>query len=460
MAEEQLLGLLREGESASLAFLPAHSRAQAVGETLVALANTHGGRLLLGVRTRQARLEGILSPEEARAAVVESAQACTPPLDLPTVEVIKVQGAAILLVTVPAGLPHVYHWQGRYLHRVKDRNVPLNETELRSLLLERAEEGFESLVPAGASPDDLDAAQVSAYAARLPAPPADPRERLLQRGCLASTPAGLRPTHAGLLLFGRNPQRYLPQARILLFHYPRPVADQAPLQQEARGTLPEQIRQAETFLQAHMHRGRMWADAERVEVTEYPLEAVREAIVNAVAHRDYSIRGDESRISIFPDHIEVYSPGRLPGPITVDNLLEERFSRNPAIAQLLADLGLMGHTGYGMDHLLALMQESHLPPPTYQEVRTGFLLTLHGPKGMPLGDIPADPQSLARLGLNERQVQVLLTLNEKGRITSREYQDLCPQVSGETLRRDLADLVSRGLILKVGESRATYYILR
>jgi len=308
--------------------------------------------------------------------------------------------------------------------------------------------------------DDLDAALVSAYAAQLPTPPADPRERLLQRGCLASTPQGLRPTYAGLLLFGRAPQRFLPQAQVLLIHYPGPGANRPPLRQEAGGTLPEQIRQAEAFLQAHMRRGRMWVDAERIEVLEYPLEAVREAVVNAVAHRDYSIRGDVIRVGLFQDRIEVYSPGRLPGPVTVENILKERCSRNPAIVRVLADMGLIEQLGHGMERMARVMQEAHLPPLAYEELRAGFLLSLHGPKGAPLADLPADPQSLARLGLNERQIPILLALNEKGRITSRECQDLCPQVSGETLRRDLADLVSRGLILKVGESRSTYYILR
>jgi ATP-dependent DNA helicase RecG len=79
---------------------------------------------------------------------------------------------------------------------------------------------------------------------------------------------------------------------------------------------------------------------------------------------------------------------------------------------------------------------------------------------MAMDEIPTDPQALARLGLNDRQVRALLSVGEKGRISGREFQEICPEVSPETLRRDLADLVSRGLLLKVGERRATYFILK
>jgi ATP-dependent DNA helicase RecG len=303
-------------------------------------------------------------------------------------------------------------------------------------------------------------ATVKEYAAQLQAVPADPLQALWQRGCAVLTPAGPRPTYAGLLLFGRNPQRYLPHAQILLIRHAGTTAGPEPLRQEAGGALPDQVRQAESFLQSHMRRGRMWVDSARVEVTEYPLEAVREAVVNAVVHRDYSVRGQEIRVEMYQDRIEVYSPGRLPGPLDEDHLRGQQFSRNPTIGQVLTDLGFLSRAGHGLQRMGELMEEAHLPQPSWRELRAGFLMTLKGPSGMPIGDLPADPQALARLGLNERQVRALLQVGETGRLSGRDLQELCPEVSTETLRRDLADLVSRGLLLKVGERRATYFILK
>jgi|YNPNPStandDraft_1061719.scaffolds.fasta_scaffold14713_3 ATP-dependent DNA helicase RecG len=459
--ESKVLAWLERGESANLAFFPARFRPQTLAETLVAMANGHGGHILLGVRGQRRGLpEGLGSAEEALARLEEAARRCTPPLELPPPGLISLGGTEVLVVEVPAGLPHVYHCRGLYLRRSDQGNIPLSPPELRRLLLERSEEGFERLPAAGASLDDLDMQEVNAYAARLRPLPVDGLQLLRERGCLVEVDGELRPTHAGLLLFGRNPQAFLPQARILLAHYPGTSPAGEPLREEAGGTLPAQIRQAEAFLQAHMRRGRLRVEAERVEVTEYPLEAVHEALVNAVAHRDYSLGGDVIRVCMFQDRLEVYSPGGLPGPVTLENIRQERFSRNPVIARVLAELGLLRQLGYGVPRIFALMEEAHLPAPAVQETQAGFLLTLYGPGSVASEEIPSDPQALARLGLNERQVQAVLYAAEKGRITSRELQDLCPEVSGETLRRDLADLISRGLLLKVGERRATYYILK
>jgi ATP-dependent DNA helicase RecG len=460
MTEAEILERIGQGEGPACAFLPARFRLQALGETLVALANSDGGLALLGVRAgRRSPVEGLLAPEEVRALVTEVAQECVPPLALPAPEVVTVQGRSVVVVTVPAGLPQAYHYHGLYVRRVGSQNVLPSSTELRSLLLERSEERFESLVPAGATLDDLDMARVKAYAAELQAVPVDPLQLLWQRGCAVLTPEGPRPTNAGLLLFGRTPQVYLPQAQIVLAHYAGTAASANPTRQEVGGPLPEQIHQAESFLQSHMRRGRMLVDSQRVEVTEYPMEAIREAIVNAVAHRDYSPRGEEIRVEMFQDRIEVYSPGWLPGPVSLERR-GDRFARNPVIARVLSDLGFGTRLGRGLQRMAALMAEAHLPRPDLHRLRAGFLLTLQGPSGMPVGELPADPQALARLGLNERQVQALLYVSEKGRLSGRDLQDLCPQVTIDTLRRDLSELVARGLLLKVGERRATYYILR
>jgi predicted HTH transcriptional regulator len=100
-------------------------------------------------------------------------------------------------------------------------------------------------------------------------------------------------------------------------------------------------------------------------------------VVNAVAHRDYSLRGDSIRLLMFSDRMEVYSPGRLPGHVTLDNLLkDERFSRNEVIVQVLSDLGFIERLGYGIDRMIAAMQEAGLPAPRFEETAAGFRVTL------------------------------------------------------------------------------------
>jgi ATP-dependent DNA helicase RecG len=229
--------------------------------------------------------------------------------------------------------------------------------------------------------------------------------------------------------------------------------------EEIRDTLPEQIRRAENFVVAHMRKTSRLKGLEREERFEYPRAAIREVIVNAVAHRDYSIRGDEIRISMFADRLEVYSPGRLPGHVTVKNLVEERFSRNDILVQLLGDLGYIERLGYGIDRLLRLMREQSLPRPRFAETANGFKVTLLGP-GDTFKAESSDMTRWQKLGLNDRQESALRWLLQNQRITNRDYRELYPDVSEETIRRDLAELVDRNVLLKIGDKKATYYILK
>jgi len=178
-----------------------------------------------------------------------------------------------------------------------------------------------------------------------------------------------------------------------------------------------------------------------------------------VAHRDYSIRGDNIRVLMFSDRMEVYSPGRLPGHVTLDNIIDERYSRNEAIVHVLSEMGFIERLGYGIDRMIAVCQQEGLPPPDFSETSAGFQVTIYSNASSLVGAGP--PANLyAHLQLNPRQEKAMDFLQKNRRITNRDYQTLCPDASPETLRRDLADLVDRGLIMKIGQKRATYYILK
>ncbi len=142
------------------------------------------------------------------------------------------------------------------------------------------------------------------------------------------------------------------------------------------GSLMEQARQAEAFVQSNMRRGMRIAGLAREETTEYPLAVVREAIVNAIAHRDYSVRGEGIRLLMFSDRLQIYSPGRLPGHVTLQNLVDERYSRNEAIVAVLTDFGYIERLGYGIDRMMAAMSAAGLPEPVFEETAAGFQVTL------------------------------------------------------------------------------------
>ncbi len=454
-----LRAILDAGANDRVAILDSRSSPRSLAETLTALANAHGGWLLVGARAGE-RASNLEPPQQTRERVEAALLMPDPPLIVSLPEMVEIDGRVFCVVPIPPGLPHVYSHKGQYLVRDGRHNRPLQPDELRQLLLNRSEASFESQVPAGAIGDDLDEERVAVYMERLGGITTQtPTTLLLSRGCLIDTQDDPRPSVAGLLLFGRDPQRWSRAATVTGVRYPGISMSDDFVREDIGGVLPDQIRRAEAFVTGNMRRGMRIRGLTRQETPEYPVAVVREAIVNAIAHRDYSIRGDGIRILMFSDRLEVYSPGRLAGHVTLDNLVEERFSRNEAIVQVLSEMGFIERLGYGIDRMITVCQSEGLAPPQFAEMAGGFKVTMFG-HGPDLVGAPPPASLWAHLHLNLRQEQALLFVQQNRRITNSDYQTLCPDASTETLRRDFADLVDRGILLKIGEKRATYYVIK
>lgn len=432
---------------------------------LVGMANGNGGMVLLGVSPRAGRIQGLSDPQSMLDRVFQAALLAEPPLVLPLPQVRHTEAGEIVVVQVPMGLPHVYSIEGRYLGREGAQTNPLPARRLRQLLLERGVVQFEAQTVPGATLDDLDMEKAAAYVAALGVAGESVIQVLLRRGCLSQeTGPGseytFRPNYAGLLLFGRHPQRWLPNATILAARFSGAAFADHYLKQDIGGTLVDQLHQVEAFFYQNLPSAVRLVGLAHEETLEYPPEAVRELLVNAVAHRDYNLQGDNIHLNIFADRLEVQSPGDLPGPVNLDNLLEARFSRNAVIVQVLADLGFVERLGYGLDRVVRAVRQAGLRQPKFEEVGGAFRVTLFSESLIPHAAQLQQAAAYHHLNLNPRQEHALAYLIQNQRITSRDYQELCPEVHPETLRRDLADLVEQGALIKVGDKRATYYILK
>lgn len=469
ITEEELLARLEGGQNERTAFAPVRTAAKTLAEILAAMANAAGGLVILGVTARGAIQKD--SDADALGKLVDQASLLTdPPLILPAAQALEAEEGIVLVVQVPPGLPHIYSLHGLYLTRSGVENRQLTTLELRRLLLERGDTGFEAQLVPGATLEDLDEARVVRYLEQLSfVSVEDVPQALLMRGCLgygatgprqgAARAAQLAPTVAGILLFGRNPQQFLRSAEMVCVRYSGNAMSDEFVRQDIGGSLADQIRGAEAFVLANMRRGMRIRGFAREDTDQFPVAVVREAIVNAIAHRDYSIRGDGIRLFMFNDRLEVYSPGRLPGHVTLQNLVDERYSRNEAIVAVLSDMGYIERLGYGIDRMIATMVEQGLPEPEFVEMSAGFKVTLHA-AGLDATEAEPAKQRWGHVFLNERQEQALAFVQTHGRITNSDFQRLASDVSAETIRRDLADLVEQNLLLRIGEKRATYYILK
>lgn len=319
----------------------------------------------------------------------------------------------------------------------------------------------------GATLADLEPAHIDLYREELDRRrPGSPLVRLplekllLQVGGAAQEGDHLRPTLAGMLFFGRDPQAFYPSLTVTLLHFAGTstarTAPDDPLyldNREFRGVLPAIIDATRATIYEKIGKRARLEGFVRHDVPEYPEFAYREAIVNAVGHRDYALEGAFVQVRLFADRVEVQSPGGLGGHLTVDNIAYEQYTRNPHIVGLLEDFGYVERRGLGVDQMIRSMVEAGLEPPVFENRGSSFWVTLKGRRPeRPLPDLEA-------MGLNERQIRAFAQLRSRGRVTNREYQQMFG-VSERTALYDLQGLVDAGLALPVSSGRGRYYILR
>jgi ATP-dependent DNA helicase RecG len=451
--------LAKEKRGQFVEFLP-HADADLLAETLVAFANGDGGTLLVGV-TPEGTMNDSFSSEDAESLLWQAQTHCRPPVRTEWQQMETPQGTVVAIRVLRSTELHTLS-DGRVLIRVGAENRPLVGDEVSHLAATKATGDFETSAIAGATRSDLDDEIIQEYILKreergrlVLSRPVD--EVLVEIGALTATN---EPTVAGALLFGREPQFFLPQSGLVFVRFagteprgPEGLPGYS-RREEIHGPLPRLIEAAWKVIWDEMRVAAVVKGLEREDRTEYPPFAVREALVNAVCHRDYRLKGRRIEVRMFDDRLEVLSPGGLPGYITVDNIVDEHFSRNPRLVGGLFQWGYIEELGLGIDRMIEDMVQAGHPPPEFKATPYSFTVTLRN-----VHERRAAPRAWER-SMNERQLKALNYVREQGSITNREYQALCPSVSSETLRLDLKDLVERGILLRIGAKKGTYYILK
>ncbi len=449
--------MLKNKPGQRLAFLP-EADVGALAECLAAFANGDGGLIVLGVNEQGQETETIWE-EEAEGALREAASMCRPPVPSRW-QPVEGQDGALIGINVPRSADLHTLYDGRVLVRSGNWNRPLSGDEVRTLANSKNTAEFETDVVPGARPSDLSDDIIRDYLdrreARGSAKVTSTDELLFEIG---ATDRDGNPTTIGILLFGKNPQAFFPQSGIVFVKFmgTEPRGEDGNVgygrRDELVGPLPRIIDRAWNVIYEEMRVGATVNKLEREELTEYPRFAVREALVNAVAHRNYRISGRRIEIRMYANRMEIISPGGLPGYMTIDNLVEEHFSRNPRLVNGLYQWGYIEELGLGIDQMIEEMTQAGHPPPQFRAADHAFTVTLSNKRER------ATAPKWTRT-MNERQARALTYVRESGSITNREYRQLCPDVSAETLRLDMVDLVDRGLLLKIGAKKGTYYILK
>lgn len=421
MTKTELLEVIRNGESSGVEFKRDTIESRALAKGLVAFANLRGGAVLLGVDDNRS-VVGLTRPKIEEWVMTTCRDKVRPEV-IPYFEIIRdvERGKDVAVVQVEQGwgVHHVWHDNHRtYYIRVGTQSREASQEELERLFQQRGAFRLELRPVAGTSISDLDRRRLRDYFSRIgqqavppEKPPAGLREKaeersrgiakeiegdeskwrdyydsvhdemqmdwneqteerwksLLRNTEFLSDEGGSSTTVAGLLLFGQQPNRFLPQAGIDAAAYPGKVKDYASKERISlrgpmtplfsRNELGEMllienglVEQAVEFVRRNIGvRATLVNGSRRVEKRDYPEEAVREAIVNALVHRDYLLSSTNIELSVYEDRLEITSPGRLPNGITPEKMITGcRAARNQLLKDVMRDYGYLEHMGMGV----------------------------------------------------------------------------------------------------------------
>ena len=463
MNASELQQLVAQGEGQQLEFKRSLAELETAARTVVAFANTDGGVLLFGVRD-SGDILGVEIGQNTKERITSLVTETSDPLVYPAVEFIKVGERTVIVMRVAASENRPHLCKGRAYQRVGATDVQLSRDEYERLLLGRATAAFDRQPIPGTDDTDLSEERVRWYLKlraekRGIAGPENPLpELLLGIGAVVAQTDRLVPTRAGILCFGRHPQAAIPHSEVRVARFKGTSTAHFIDRADLQGTLPEMIDAAEQFISRNTRLAAKIVNFRRQEVTEYPFVAIREAICNAVCHRDYRMEGAAVRISIFDDRIEVNSPGGLPAGVTLANIERKHVLRNPIIANYLYDVFYIEKWGTGIARMRRAMREHGLAEPRLEDLNDFFAVTFYGPGDRILDLIPEEGETdLRLLGLNERQIEALRMMTNEGReLTNATYRQLF-NVSRNTASRDLRGLLQTGWVKATGNGKGARY---
>lgn len=462
---------------------------KSVRDTLSAFANTAGGTLILGLDEAQGFVA--TGVDDSSKVAADLASVCsdemTPPLR-PLIRQHVFEGVQLVVAEVPelpaADKPCFYQGagmtRGSYV-RVSDGDRRLTSYEVQMILAGRGQPREDERAVETLTESDLDAAMVDQFVDRLritrPYAFRDlDRQEILQRTrVLVKDERGDdHPSLAGLVALGKYPQSTFPQLMLSFVHYPT-ITGQDPISGErfidnvpVEGPIPVIVKEVMAILRRNMARRSIVAGYGRTDAWEYPETALREAIVNALVHRDLSSAsmGTQVQVEMYPDRLVVRNPGGLFGPVSVDNLAVEGVSsaRNATLLKILEDISLVGDTrtvcenrGSGIRAMINALREARMNLPKFEDRISSFTVTF--PNHTLMSDeVVAWLSSLDEQGLTDKQMVGLAMLKQGDELDNLTYRSVTG-VDSRQATAELQNLVARELVIQEGTRRWAKYRL-
>lgn len=428
-------------------------------DTIPAMAMTDGGLIVHGL-DRNLTLVGCRLSQNTQDRITRYAHECDVEIQLKPIVVADLE---LTVTAVPEIRGRIVTTpDGRLLRRVGGDCQPLRGDSLGRFVRDREERAAEDDELSTFDPDDIDLSIVN-QALRADGRPGVRRDNLVRAltdlgvALPGSPPVGTRVLAAAAILFSAHPERAVPGATVQLVRRvgvgPGPGPSSG--REECSGPLPALLDCCLRFIAEHTKRYQAVVGTRREILPEYPEAVLREALLNALAHRDYGLSGATIDVTVWDDRIEIQSPGSLPGHITLDNMRDEHYRRNRRIMRILKLLDLVEEYGEGIDRMIQEMEARLMEPPIFAATPSSVTVTL---RNRFLVDVE-DQVWLSLLGryqLSAAERRALVIARREGAVTRRRLRAVMPDADVESI---LTGAVAKGLLVKVGERGGSRYEL-
>lgn len=435
-------------ESERIEYKQSLNRWREVVESVAAFATATGGVIHVGVSPEGDRV-GVPVGRTTLEDLANQIKVNTDPPQYPALEVKGHDDSGVIILKVDESPTKPVWAFGRPFKRVGRTNQRLSREEMQRLVEVTTGRTWDVLPCAGFQLEDIDHQAVESFLRKAGQDVGSTTEGVLKNLRLL-TPDFL--CNGAAVLFARAPRQFLTEAQVKCGRFRDTTSVDFLDQQTYTDNAFRQLEQAMAFVARNTQQAiRITGKPEREIIPEYPEEAVREAVLNAICHRDYATVGTV-QVRIYSDRLEVWNPGRLPPDLTIEALYREHHShpRNPLIADAFYRARLIEHWGTGTLRMIRECDARGMAPPEFVCERGVFIARFRSP--VATGEVKEIPH------LSERQNRAVAYVRERGQITRDHYEGLL-QVSKRQAVRDLNDLVEMGVFLRKGKGSAVHYVL-
>jgi len=468
-----IANIINQGESLKVEFKMNFNRSAI--ETLVAFSNTKGGSIFVGV-SDDGDIKGIEVNQETIQQWINEVKNKTAPEIIPDAEVLNIEDKEIVRIYVQEYPIKPVSTQGRYFKRINNSNHQLAPGEVANMHLRSLNTSWDNQMNSEISIDDISLEKVQRAIEKLKSKgkniSEDPLSFLLKQSLIRDD----KPTIACYLLF-KNKDCILSTVELGFFQDEITIKDS----DRSKSDLLSQVEEVISFVRKHINKEIIiTGEPENTEKWQYPLEALREIIMNMIVHRDYQSSAD-SIVKVFPDKIEFYNPGQLPEDITIENLLSNNYSsipRNKLIADFCKDLGLIEKYGSGIRRVVDYFKLENLPMPEFKNFSGGFkvsvftnnkdiktktsftqepLVKLHSSDNNKITDRVTD-KVIDRVTdrVTDNQKKILDLMSQNNRITTSQIA-IEVGISQRKIKENIRRLRELNLIARIGSAKGGYW---